>query len=96
MLILIIALVIVAGLVLAPDVLGTLKTVKPAAAPPDPTPTPDVAAPAAVPPATPDSREAIDSLLIVRQKLQAGGELTPETARAVDQLWLDLLHEDRK
>ena len=41
---------------------------------------------------TPAAREAIDSLLAVRDRLAANGSLSAESAKAVDQLWLDLLH----
>lgn len=43
-------------------------------------------------PAAPDGREAIDSLLAVRDRLAATNALDEDTKKAVDTLWLDLLH----
>ena len=47
-------------------------------------------------PAAPDSREAIDSLLEVRDQLAAVKKLDEEASKAVDTLWLDLLHGSEK
>jgi hypothetical protein len=55
---------------------------------------PQPAAPA--PPPAPDARAAIDSLLEVRDRLAAGGPLDEESGRAVDRLWLELLHGSAK
>ena len=52
-------------------------------------------APAAAPVA-PDAREAIDSLLEVRDQLSAVKKLDEEASNAVDTLWLDLLHGSEK
>jgi hypothetical protein len=52
-------------------------------------------APAAAP-AAPDAREAIDSLLEVRDQLAAVKKLDEEASKAVDTLWLDLLHGSEK
>ena len=55
--------------------------------------------PPAVPaasPASPDPREAIDSLLEVRDRLAASQQLDEEASKAVDTLWLDLLHGSQK
>lgn len=52
------------------------------------------AAPAS-PAAGPDSREAIDSLLAVRDRLAATSALDDQASAAVDTLWLDLLHGSR-
>jgi hypothetical protein len=52
-------------------------------------------APAATPVA-PDAREAIDSLLEVRDQLAAVKKLDEEASKAVDTLWLDLLHGSEK
>lgn len=49
------------------------------------------AAPAAPKPG-PDSRQAIDSLLAVRDRLEATSALDEQASAAVDTLWLDLLH----
>lgn len=49
------------------------------------------AAPAAPKPG-PDSRQAIDSLLAVRDRLAATSALDDDASKAVDTLWLDLLH----
>ena len=54
-----------------------------------------VPAPAAAPVA-PDAREAIDSLLEVRDQLAAVKKLDEEASKAVDTLWLDLLHGSEK
>jgi len=50
------------------------------------------AATAPAPDPAPDARAAIDSLLEVRDRLAAGGPLDEESGRAVDRLWLELLH----
>lgn len=42
--------------------------------------------------AAPDSRQAIDSLLAVRDRLAATSALDDQASAAVDTLWLDLLH----
>jgi hypothetical protein len=55
---------------------------------------PPVATPAA--PTAPDAREAIDSLLEVRDQLAAVKKLDEEASKAVDTLWLDLLHGSEK
>jgi hypothetical protein len=55
--------------------------------------------PAMSPPAAPvppDAREAIDSLLEVRDQLAAVKKLDEEASKAVDTLWLDLLHGSEK
>ena len=55
--------------------------------------------PAMAPPAAPvahDAREAIDSLLDVRDQLAAAKKLDEEASKAVDTLWLDLLHGSEK
>jgi hypothetical protein len=51
-------------------------------------------APAAAPAVTPApaARDAIDSLLEVRDRLAATDTLDEDSAKAVDVLWLDLLH----
>ena len=43
----------------------------------------------------PDPRVAIDSLLAVRDRLAATDSLDDASAKAVDTLWLDLLHGSR-
>jgi hypothetical protein len=48
------------------------------------------------PPAAPDARDAIDSLLEVRDRLAATEALDEDSAKAVDVLWLDLLHGSKK
>jgi hypothetical protein len=50
--------------------------------------------PAAPPtaPAAPAARDAIDSLLEVRDRLAATETLDEDSTKAVDILWLDLLH----
>jgi hypothetical protein len=48
------------------------------------------------PPAAPDARDAIDSLLEVRDRLAATEALDEDSAKAVDILWLDLLHGSKK
>jgi hypothetical protein len=53
------------------------------------------AAPAAPKPG-PDSRQAIDSLLAVRDRLAASEQLDAEASQAVDTLWLDLLHGSQR
>jgi hypothetical protein len=55
---------------------------------------PPMPAPAA--PVAPDAREAIDSLLEVRDQLAAAKKLDEEASKAVDTLWLDLLHGSEK
>ena len=44
-------------------------------------------------PATPGEREAIDSMLVVRNRLAAGGSLNEGSAKAIDQLLLDIVHQ---
>lgn len=53
-----------------------------------------MAGPAAPPAVTaaPAARDAIDSLLEVRDRLAATESLDEDSAKAVDVLWLDLLH----
>jgi len=48
------------------------------------------------PPAAPDARDAIDSLLEVRDRLAATEALDEDSAKAVDVLWLDLLHGSKR
>ena len=55
---------------------------------------PQVAAP--TPDAAPDARAAIDSLLDVRDTLDRSGPVDPESSKAIDRLWLDLLHSKGK
>lgn len=55
---------------------------------------PPAPAPAAAP--APDPRAAIDSLLEVRDRLAATDALDEDSAKAVDTLWLDLLHGSQK
>lgn len=72
----------------------------PAKKPGEPVPMADLfKVPAVLPPAAPlpapagpDQRAAIDSLLAVRDRLAATESLDEDSARAVDTLWLDLLH----
>lgn len=71
----------------------------PAKKPGEPTPMADLfKVPAVIPPeatphaAGPDQRAAIDSLLAVRERLAATESLDEDSAKAVDVLWLDLLH----
>ena len=47
-------------------------------------------------PPAPDARDAIDSLLEVRDRLAATEALDEDSAKAVDILWLDLLHGSKK
>ena len=54
------------------------------------------AMPPAAAPVAPDAREAIDSLLEVRDQLAAVKKLDEEASKAVDTLWLDLLHGSEK
>ena len=54
------------------------------------------AAPRATTPATPGEREAIDSLLVIRNRLAADGVMDEGSAKAIDQLALDLLHQGIK
>jgi hypothetical protein len=53
------------------------------------------AAPPAAP-APPAARDAIDSLLEVRDRLAVTDTLDEESTKAVDVLWLDLLHGSAK
>jgi hypothetical protein len=48
------------------------------------------------PPQSPDARDAIDSLLEVRDRLAATEALNEGSEKAVDVLWLDLLHGSKK
>lgn len=66
------------------DQLAAITAAKPDASPP----------PAATKP--PAAREAIDALLEVRDRLAATEALDEDSARAVDTLWLDLLHGSTK
>lgn len=54
------------------------------------------APPAPAPPPPTDGRAAIDSLLAVRDRLQADGPLDEASAKSIDTLWLDLLHKGGK
>jgi len=54
------------------------------------------AAPASAPAPAPAARDAIDSLLEVRDRLAATDALDEDSAKAVDVLWLDLLHGSKK
>lgn len=54
------------------------------------------AVPATAAPPAPDSRAAIDSLLAVRDRLEAAGPLDDASAKSIDTLWLDLLHKGGK
>lgn len=54
------------------------------------------AAPPVAPSTAPDPRAAIDSLLAVRDRLASTDSLDEESAKAVDTLWLDLLHGSGK
>lgn len=54
------------------------------------------APPVLTPPPAPDGRAAIDSLLAVRDRLQADGPLDEASAKSIDTLWLDLLHKGGK
>jgi hypothetical protein len=71
-----------------------------AAAPKLPAPAADLfrvppqVSPAAAP--APDARAAIDSLLDVRDTLDRSGPVDPESSKAIDRLWLDLLHSGAK
>lgn len=56
---------------------------------------PQVVAATAAQPA-PDGRAAIDSLLAVRDRLAAAGPMDEGSAKAIDTLWLDLLHTGGK
>jgi len=56
--------------------------------------TPQAPAPPAPPP-TADARAAIDSLLDVRDTLDRSGPVDPESSKAIDRLWLDLLHSKK-
>ena len=47
-------------------------------------------------PSGPDPRHAIDSLLEVRDRLAASEQLDEDASKAVDTLWLDLLHGSRR
>lgn len=58
---------------------------------------PPMAAPAPpASPSVPDARAAIDSLLVVRDRLAAAGPIDEESGRAVDRLWLEVLHGSAK
>lgn len=59
------------------------------------TPSPAPVLPAE-PAQAPDGRAAIDSLLAVRDRLQADGPLDEASAKSIDTLWLDLLHKGGK
>jgi hypothetical protein len=48
------------------------------------------------PPQAPDARDAIDSLLEVRDRLAATDALDEDSTKAVDILWLDLLHGSQR
>jgi hypothetical protein len=48
------------------------------------------------PPQAPDARDAIDSLLEVRDRLAATDALDEDSTKAVDILWLDLLHGSKR
>ena len=48
------------------------------------------------PAAGPSEREAIDSLLVLRNRLASDGVLPEGSAKAIDQLALDLLHQGAK
>jgi hypothetical protein len=52
--------------------------------------------PATPAPASSDARAAIDSLLEVRDTLGKAGDVDPESSKAIDRLWLDLLHSGGK
>lgn len=52
------------------------------------------ASPTPAPPS--DARAAIDSLLEVRDTLGQAGDVDPESSKAIDRLWLDLLHSGGK
>ncbi len=73
------------------------STKKPAAAPALPAAS-DLfrVSPPAMPATGPDPRQAIDSLLAVRDRLAAGGPLDEQSSAAVDRLWLELLHGSAK
>lgn len=60
-----------------------------------PAPAPAAPAPQATA-ASPSEREAIDSLLVLRNRLSADGTLPEGSAKAIDQLALDLLHQGAK
>jgi hypothetical protein len=66
----------------AADVLFRVPPQAPAPAPP-------------APPPTADARAAIDSLLDVRDTLDRSGPVDPESSKAIDRLWLDLLHSKK-
>lgn len=55
-----------------------------------------LATPPVTAPTAPDSRAAIDSLLAVRDRLAATDSLDDEAGKAVDILWLDLLHGSKR
>lgn len=55
-----------------------------------------VPAATALPKAAPSEREAIDSLLVLRNRLAADGGLPEGSAKAIDTLALDLLHQGAK
>ena len=58
-------------------------------------PAPAAPAPPA-PAASPSEREAIDSLLVLRNRLAADGVLPEASAKAIDALALDILHQGAK
>lgn len=60
--------------------------------PPPPPPAP----PAPQPAASPSEREAIDSLLVLRNRLASDGVLPEASAKAIDALALDILHQGTK
>ena len=70
-------------------------TEPPPPAPPVP-PAPPAPPPPPAPPAGPSEREAIDSLLVLRNRLAADGTLPEGSAKAIDTLALDLLHQGAK
>jgi hypothetical protein len=71
-----------AGVTVAPPAADLFRVPPQVAVPP---------APPAPPPAA-DTRAAIDSLLDVQRTLTDGGPVDPESAKALDRLWLDLFH----
>lgn len=50
----------------------------------------------ATPAASPSEREAIDSLLVLRNRLASDGVLPEASAKAIDALALDILHQGTK
>jgi hypothetical protein len=69
------------------DQLAAITAAKPDAAP---------ATPSHAAHQPPAAREAIDALLEVRDRLAATEALDEDSAKAVDTLWLDLLHGSTK